>query len=147
MTDDPMTKSQPETGNRNGPPAGENRANASASAAARARIANQAAITGRDTATRMMAAFTPPDIWSEQRPCLRELWLYARHGTQAGTHGSARGWARAWAVLVTLPLALTAYYLAWLAERPARFVAALLLYTVLAHTGIGGWLPWPSWLP
>lgn len=59
-----------------------------------------------------------PEIWDEDRPKLRELWLYARHGAQV----PAKGWLRAlsviWGALVAVPVSTLAYYVAWLVTLP-----------------------------
>lgn len=141
----PATGGEPATGNRHSDPVAAAGVNAGMRAGA-PEATPATASTGRDWFDRARVVFTPPDVWAERRPELRQLWAYATRGQQAPETGPARVWARVWAHVALVVTGL-AYYAAWLVERPARFAAAVVFYVVLVHTGIGGWLPWPAWLP
>lgn len=128
-------------------PSGEEGSNASPRAAARATVPGKFAHTQSDWWARWRKEFTPPEIWSEQRPSLRELWLYARYGPWTSESGLFRWLGRAYAWLIALPLHTAGYYLLWVVARPTRLGAAVLLYAVLAYADPGHALPLPSWLP
>lgn len=80
-----------------------------------------------------VAAFVqPPDIWSDDRPGLRKLWLYAAYGRWTRGDGVARFLGTAYAVFVALPVHAVAYLAAWIVERPGRLTVAAVL-TALAY--------------
>lgn len=86
----------------------------------------------RSWAANVRREFTPPNLWSQERPSLRASWLYARHGEQAGPDSTGRRMCQgsAW---FAVPLRALALFVDWLAERPSRFLAAAVLYLVLAQ--------------
>lgn len=72
---------------------------------------------------RLAAYLTPPDVWSEKRPSLHDLWSYGVRGEWTRVDGLVRFAGACWA---TLALALHAvlYVVGWIFERPARFFVA-----------------------
>lgn len=87
----------------------------------------------RSWAANVRKEFTPPNLWSQERPSLRASWLYARYGEQAAPGSAGRRMCRGSAWLA-VPLRGLALFVDWLAERPSRFLAAAVLYLVLAQT-------------
>lgn len=77
---------------------------------------------------------TPPDIWSEKRPSLRDMWLYARYGRWTRADGLLRFLGALDSLVLVLPVHAVAYLGLWIWERPARrfVVAALVGLTLLA---------------
>lgn len=67
--------------------------------------------------------FTPPDLWSDDRPSLRKMWLYAVHGRWTRTDGFARWAGVAWSI-PAMAVTTAAYSVAWIFERPSRFAVA-----------------------
>jgi anti-sigma-K factor RskA len=67
---------------------------------------------------------TPPDLWSDDRPSLRKIWLYGVYGRWTAADGFWRYAGAAWATVVALPITTGLYLLQWLVERPARFIVA-----------------------
>ncbi|MEU0493750.1 hypothetical protein ABZ249_31370 [Nocardiopsis sp. NPDC006139] len=76
------------------------------------------------------ASFTPPEIWSTDRPSLSKQLRYAREGLW----GPAKGWHRTAAIVcfwaVSFPTSVAAYALEWIGERPSRWVVALVLISL-----------------
>lgn len=72
----------------------------------------------------------PPDIWSDDRPSLRKLWLYAVYGRWTRASGPIRV---AGAIYGAVAMAFTTvlYLLAWIVERPARLAVATALYFLI----------------
>lgn len=68
---------------------------------------------------------TPPDIWSDDRPSLRKIWLYARYGRWTDHTGVWRVLGQIDAFAIVLPPHAILYFLLWLWERPARRFVAL----------------------
>jgi len=66
----------------------------------------------------------PPDIWSDDRPSLRKLWLYGVYGRWTRADGVVRVLGALYASLVAMPLHAAAYLGLWVVERPARFFVA-----------------------
>jgi hypothetical protein len=79
-------------------------------------------------------AIQPPDIWSDRRPSLREIWLYGVYGRWTRAKGPVRIAGAVYATVIALPIHALAYIFCWLAERPARFfvVATVAALTMLA---------------
>lgn len=76
------------------------------------------------TMTQVAALFTPPDIWSDDRPSLRKIWLQARYGQWTQKDGALRALGCIDAFMVVLPAHAIGYTLLWIWERPSRrFVA------------------------
>lgn len=63
---------------------------------------------------------TPPDIWSDDRPSLRKVWLYARYGRWTHAAGVVRVLGAIDSLLLVLPVTAAGYSLLWIWERPAR---------------------------
>jgi len=66
----------------------------------------------------------PPDIWSDDRPSLRKLWLYGVYGRWTQASGPVRVLGALYAALFAMPITTALYVLAWIVERPSRFIAA-----------------------
>jgi hypothetical protein len=77
----------------------------------------------RNYSTAVSAIVTPPDVWSDDRPSLKKIWYYARHGVWTGEKTPARVLATLYA-FITLPFTALGYYLLWIIERPARLIVA-----------------------
>lgn len=75
------------------------------------------------------------DVWSDDRPSLRSLWLYAVYGQWTGERTPARVAGVIDAVLITLPVTAVGYLLLWVVERPARRIVAAVL-TALLHIAL-----------
>ncbi|MBE2998716.1 hypothetical protein IDM40_08375 [Nocardiopsis sp. HNM0947] len=84
-------------------------------------------------------SFTPPEIWSEDRPSLRKQLDYARQGAW----GPEEGWPRYLALAafwgVSFPTSVAAYALEWVGERPSRWITAIVLASLIYQ--IPG-IPW-----
>lgn len=72
---------------------------------------------------------TPPDIWSDDRPSLRKIWLYGVYGRWTHADGIARFAGAAYATVIALPLHAAAYFALWIVERPSRLAVAAVLAT------------------
>lgn len=71
----------------------------------------------------------PPDIWSDDRPGLRKLWLYGVYGRWTHADGFVRVAGAVYASVVAMPVTTVLYFLAWIFERPARLTVFALLGT------------------
>jgi hypothetical protein len=103
------------------------------------------ALTQGDVWSRLGTYWTPPQVWTEPPASLAEILRYAREGEWIAVDSFARYLGILWSWLAVV-LSTLAYYAAWIVQRPGRFFTFALLYGLLAHTSVGGWLPWPSWL-
>lgn len=85
---------------------------------------------GPSLAERAADFVVPPDIWSERRPSLRDLWLYGVYGRWTQVDGPVRF---AGAVYATVSLAVHAvgYLALWVVERPSRFMVAATVAALL----------------
>lgn len=99
-----------------------------------------APVTWSDRLAGVASGFTPPDIWSTDRPSLSLMWAYAAHGDWTGDTGLPRRAGQAYAVLVAVPVTAVTYLLAWAAERPSRLIAAIVLLVVLFQVPPLAWL-------
>lgn len=88
----------------------------------------------------VQATFTPPDIWSKERPSLRQIWEYAAHGEWTTPDGTPRTAGRAYAMVVALPGAALGYSIQWVTERVTRFAGASVLLFLLRHIPPLSWL-------
>lgn len=70
---------------------------------------------------------TPPDIWSDKRPSLRDLWLYGVYGRWTHASGPVRFAGAAYATVIAFPLHAIGYSVLWIFERPARLLIAAIL--------------------
>lgn len=77
------------------------------------------------TWAQVAALVTPPDIWSEKRPSLRDIWLYARYGRWTDQTGILRVLGQIDAFVLVLPVHAVVYLGLWIWERPARRWIAL----------------------
>lgn len=99
-----------------------------------------APVTWSDRFAGTRDAFTPPDIWSTDRPSLSHMWAYAAHGDWTSDTGMPRRAGQAYAVLVAVPVTAVTYVLAWAAERPSRLAAAIVLLILLSQVPPLAWL-------
>lgn len=97
-------------------------------------------VTWSDRLADTARGFTPPDIWSTDRPSLSLLWAYAARGDWTGDTGLPRRAGQAYAVLVAVPVTAVTYLLAWAAERPSRLIAAVVLLVLLTRVPPLAWL-------
>lgn len=74
---------------------------------------------------------TPPDIWSDKRPSLRDLWLYGVYGRWTQATGPVRVAGALYATVVAFPFHAIGYSVLWIFERPARLLIAA---TIVALT-------------
>ncbi|GAA5021754.1 hypothetical protein [Actinopolymorpha pittospori] len=88
---------------------------------------------------RFMAFFDPPEIVSERRPSLAEVVAYARRAPYAPDQGPRRTAGLGYAFVVAVPVYAVAYICAWICERPARLVSALMLVAAFCFTPAGLW--------
>lgn len=103
------------------------------------RVATVTALPSRETPTPAAAVpalpsraqiaefITPPDIWSDDRPSLRKVWLYARYGRWTHADGVLRVLGAIDSLLLVLPVTAAGYFLLWIWERPARRWTAAVL--------------------
>lgn len=81
--------------------------------------------TGPSLAQRAADIVVPPDIWSERRPSLRDLYLYGVYGRWTQVDGPVRFAGALYATVVAFPFHAVGYLACWIVERPSRlFVAA-----------------------
>lgn len=73
----------------------------------------------------------PPDIWSDDRPSLRKLWLYSVYGRWTRADGVVRVLGALYATVISMPVHAATYLGLWIVERPSRFLVAA---TVVALT-------------
>jgi len=66
----------------------------------------------------------PPDIWSEDRPSLRKLWLYGVYGRWTHADGFVRFAGAVYAAAIAFPVHAIGYLALWITERPSRFFVA-----------------------
>ncbi|ADD45875.1 hypothetical protein [Stackebrandtia nassauensis] len=84
----------------------------------------------------------PPSVWTEAPASLAALVRYADTAPWADKAGPIRTMGKLWCRVISVPVSVIAYYIAWLTQRPSRFITAVIVYAVIAHTSIGSWLPW-----
>lgn len=89
---------------------------------------------------RLRATWIPPDIWSQNRPSLLQVIAHAWYGEWGPKTGFWRVAGRLDAVLFGVPGVTILYYVAWIWERPARRLCAILLFSAVAW-----WLNWTWW--
>jgi hypothetical protein len=84
-------------------------------------------VADRDRLAELGELFRPPELWSEPRPSLQQIWNYARHGAwtadEPGRVTAARVAGVAYGVVVIAVHAVT-YSLNWVVERPGRLLVA-----------------------
>lgn len=73
---------------------------------------------------RLVEYWQPPDIWSDDRPSLRRIWLYVRYGRWTQADGFLRVIGALDSFLLVLPMHALLYTLLWIWERPARRLVA-----------------------
>ena len=66
----------------------------------------------------------PPDLWSDDRPSLRKVWLYGVYGRWTAADGFVRFAGAAYATVIAMPVTTVLYLVQWIFERPARLLVA-----------------------
>lgn len=97
----------------------------------------------RAAATRARQAvppMRPPNIWSQPRPSLREVWRWSVYGQWAGSTGLARRAGQLYGAAVAVPVTTAAYYTAWMVEHPSRLAGGLLGVALAWLTPVGAFL-------
>jgi hypothetical protein len=91
----------------------------------------------RDRLSDLLELVRPPELWSEPRPSLQQIWNYAAYGpwTDQSRTTSARVAGMAYAAFM-VALTSVGYSLLWLVERPSRAALA----SVLAGLACLSWL-------
>lgn len=105
----------------------------SAGAGARPREASALWLRLAAAARWLRSELSPPDVWTQPRPSLRQVVTYALRGAWTAETGLARVLGVAYMGAVAVPLAAVGYTLVWIVERPARLAAAAALYAALLH--------------
>jgi hypothetical protein len=90
-------------------------------------------------AMRFLQYWDPPEIWSERRPSVSEVWRYANEASWAPAEGPRRTLGRIYAIGVAVPAYATCSIVAWIIERPARHASAWALTVAFALTPPGQW--------
>lgn len=92
-----------------------------------------AIVEPRESLLRRLAAYMqPPDIWSDDRPSLRKVWLYVAYGRWTDESGLLRVLGALDSFVLVLPVFSALYTFLWLWERPARrFIAATVVALAL----------------
>lgn len=93
-----------------------------------------------ETGTWVRSTFTPPDVWSKDRPSLSQVWAYASRGEWTTADGGFRKAGQVYALTVAFPVVGAAYLTAWVAERPSRLITVLILLILLAQVPPLSWL-------
>lgn len=78
--------------------------------------------------TQIFDFVVPPDIWSDKRPSLRDLWLYGVYGRWTQASGFVRVAGAVYASVVAMPITTLLYLAAWMVERPGRVAVVAALY-------------------
>lgn len=76
------------------------------------------------SASQVFDFVVPPDIWSDKRPSLRDLWLYGVYGRWTRVDGVVRVLGALYASVIAMPIHAAVYLGLWIVERPARFIVA-----------------------
>lgn len=87
---------------------------------------------------RIAGLITPPEVWTERAPSLRDVTYYAWYGEWTGTGTAGRVLGKFYASLVAIPAFVVLYLLTWVIARPARGIAVVVLTTLVALTPPGG---------
>lgn len=69
----------------------------------------------------------PPDLWSDDRPSLRKVWLYGVYGRWTAADGFVRFAGAAYATVIAMPVTTVLYLVQWIFERPARLLVAAIV--------------------
>jgi hypothetical protein len=85
----------------------------------------------RITAADVRDFVVPPDIWSDRRPSLRDIWLYGVYGRWTHADGPVRFAGAIYATVIAFPLHALGYLALWLVERPSRFLVAATVAALL----------------
>lgn len=93
-----------------------------------------------ETGAWVRSTFTPPDVWSKDRPALSQVWAYASRGEWTTAEGAFRKAGQVYAITVAFPVVAAAYIAAWVAERPGRLATALILLVLLTQVPPLSWL-------
>jgi hypothetical protein len=76
------------------------------------------------SASQIFDFVVPPDIWSDKRPSLRDLWLYGVYGRWTQATGFVRVLGALYASVIAMPVHAATYLGLWIVERPARLLIA-----------------------
>ncbi|TDD97681.1 hypothetical protein [Actinomadura rubrisoli] len=79
-------------------------------------------------------------MWSKDRAGLAKVWAYTTRGEWTTEDGAARKVGQVYALTVALPAIAICAVIEWIAERPSRLAAALLLLWLLSHAPPLSWL-------
>ncbi|MFC0431039.1 hypothetical protein [Kutzneria buriramensis] len=77
-------------------------------------------------ATGMRQHWTPPDLWENGRPALKQSWMWAMYGQHLPDDEQVRLGSRA-GTGVLIPFRALFLYLDWIFERWSRVIAAAVL--------------------
>lgn len=85
--------------------------------------------------------WTPPSWMTDRLPSYAELWAYAwEGGWTRRTRGPIRWLGIWWLRLVALPVSWFCRGAEWVAQRPGRTLAALILWQAVVRSTPGAWL-------
>ena len=98
--------------------------------------------------------WTPPKLWDQRAASLQDLSDYAHTGEWTSRRGFLRALGIGWWRSFGLPVTALCRRIEWVAQRPGRFFAVLLLFELIAHSAPGQlvihWLGvplhWLAWL-
>lgn len=135
-------------GTRSGKPHAQARARARESSPGTAQSQPDSADPGKvtlsdyaaETGAWVRSTFTPPDVWSKDRPALSQVWAYASRGEWTTAEGAFRKAGQVYAITVAFPVVAAAYITAWVAERPGRLATVLILLVLLTQVPPLSWL-------
>lgn len=91
-------------------------------------------VAGSGWPGRAAALWRPPELWSEPRPSLSQVYTYAWAGSWTGENTPSRWAGRAYALVISIPAHTLGYGLLWLVERPTRIASALLLSLLIVSS-------------
>jgi hypothetical protein len=83
---------------------------------------------------------TPPEIWSKGSRPLKDEWDYAKNGGWTTDVGFIRFFGQIYSALVVFPIFTVAELVKWAVARPARLVALVVLFTLLAQFPPLNWI-------
>jgi len=83
------------------------------------------------SASQIFDFVVPPDIWSDKRPSLRDLWLYGVYGRWTQASGPVRVLGALYATVVAMPVHAATYLVNWIVERPARLLVAAMVAALI----------------
>jgi hypothetical protein len=81
--------------------------------------------------------WTPPKLWTQPAASLDDLSAYAHTGEWTSKTGTLRSLGIVWWRAVGLPVTAVCRRIEWVAQRPGRFFAVLLLVELVIRSGPG----------